>query len=351
MASQPGDKADYDAYMQRHPGDNAVLNHFQQSVGGTEKGLGYTALNSGDLAAARSKFESALVVNPNDGDALAGLGYIAMRGGDFSAAENFLNQAVKQGGPNSAQWASLAKDAQFYGQLNKAKSAVSAGDLNSALTLSEPLAQAEGSKGISAELFRADVLRRRGDLPGAEQAYRTALSHDDQNTDTKLGLYYTLHQENKTAEAQQVLATIPADKRPKIAVGVAAVNVDPLRRQAEQALQANDPQRALGLLQQALAKQPTNIWVRLDMARILQKQGDSAQAQAIMASAGQRGAPADNLFAAALFASEAQRWSVASQLLSFIPDSRRTRAMRDLATRVSFNEQIANAERYTQQGN
>ncbi len=351
MVSKPDDKADYDAYLQRHPGDNAVLNHFQQSVGGSEKGLGYTALNSGDLTAARSKFESALVVNPNDGDALAGLGYIAMRGGDFSAAENFLNQAVKQGGPNSAQWASLAKDAQFYGQLNKAKTAVSAGDLNTALSLSEPLVQAEGNKGISAELFRADVLRRRGDLPGAEQAYRTALSHDNQNTDTKLGLYYTLQQENKTAEAQQVLATIPTDKRPKIAVGVAAVNVEPLRRQAEQALQANDPQRALGLLQQALEKQPTNIWVRLDMARILQKQGNSAQAQAMMASAGQRGAPADNLFAAALFASETQRWSVASQLLSFIPDSRRTRPMRELATRVSFNEQIANAERYTQQGN
>ncbi|MEA9389915.1 cellulose synthase subunit BcsC-related outer membrane protein [Acerihabitans sp. TG2] len=351
MASQPGDKAIYDAYMQRHPGDDAVLNHFQQSVGGAEKGQGYTALNSGDLSAARTKFESALVINPNDGDALAGLGYIAMRSGDFSTAENFLDQAMKQGGPNSTQWASLAKEAQFYGQLNKAKSAASAGDLNTALSLSEPLAQAGGSKGISAELFRADVLRRRGDLPGAEQAYRTALSHDDQNTDTKLGLYYTLHQENKEAEAQQVLTTIPAEKRPKIAMAVAAVNVDPLRRQAEQAMQANDPQRALNVLQQALAKQPANVWVRLDMARILQKQGDSAQAQAMMASAGQRGAPADSLFAAALFASETQRWSVASQLLSYIPNNRRTRAMRDLTARVSFNEQLANAQRYTQQGN
>ncbi|WP_413742079.1 cellulose synthase subunit BcsC-related outer membrane protein [Sodalis sp. RH15] len=348
MAPKPEDKAVYDSYMQRHPDDAGVLTHFQQSVGGQEKGQGYTALNSGDLAAARSRFEAVLTTNPNDGDALAGLGYIAMRGGDFAAAENYLNQAVKQGGPNSAQWASLAKDAHFYGALNKAKGAVTSGDLNSALALSEPLAQEEGDKGTSAELFRADVQRRKNDLPGAEQTYRGLLAKDSQNTDAKLGLYYTLQQEHKGAEAQQLLQTIPADKRPKVYVGV---NVDPLRQQAAQALQAGDPQRALNLLQQALQKQPSNIWVRLDMARILQKQGNSAQAESLMAAAGQRGAPADNLYAAALFASETKRWSVASQLLASIPQNRRNRAMRDLAASVSFNEQMSSAEAYMQQGN
>jgi Tfp pilus assembly protein PilF len=348
MAPKPEDKAVYDSYMQRHPSDSGVLSHFQQSVGGAEKGQGYTALNSGDLAAARRQFEAVLTTNPNDGDALAGLGYIAMRGGDFSAAENFLNQAVKQGGPNSAQWASLAKDAHFYGQLNKAKGAVSSGDLNSALALSEPLAQASGNEGISAELFRADVQRRKNDLGGAEQTYRDALTHDSANTDAKLGLYYTLRQENKTAEAQQLLPTIPEDKRPRVVVGV---NVDPLRQQAAQAVQANDPQRALSILQQALEKQPSNIWVRLDMARILQKQGNGDQAQAMMSAAGQRGAPADNIYAAALFAGENQRWSAASQLLAYIPENRRNRAMRDLAARVTFNEQMSTGESYMRQGN
>lgn len=348
LAPQADDKGAYDDYMQRHPGDSAVLSHFQQSVGGAEKGQGYNALNSGDLTAARRRFEAVLTTNPNDGDALAGLGYIAMRGGDFTAAENYLNQAVKQGGPNSAQWASLAKDAHFYGELNKAKSAVTSGDFNTALTLSAPLAQAQGNQGLSAELFRADVLRRKGDLAGAEQTYRSALTADPQNTDTKLGLYYVLRQANKNAEAQQLLATIPANKRPAVAAG--AVSVDPLRRQAADALQAGDPQRALNILQQALEKQPSNIWVRLDMARILQKQGDSAQAQALMSAAAQRGAPADNLYAAALFASETQRWSAASQLLAYIPENRRNRAIRDLAVRVGFNQQITQAETYIRQG-
>ncbi|XBS69681.1 tetratricopeptide repeat protein [Acerihabitans sp. KWT182] len=347
LAPKPEDKAVYDSYMQRHPEDSGVLTHFQQSVGGVEKGQGYTALNSGDLAAARSRFEAVLTANPNDGDALAGLGYIAMRGGDFAAAENYLNQAVKQGGPNSAQWASLAKDAHFYGTLNKAKGAVSSGDLNSALAISEPLAQAGGDKGESAALFRADVERRKNDLAGAEQTYRDLIAKDSQNTDAKLGLYYTLQQAHKGAEAQQLLQTIPANKRPKVYAGI---NVDPLRQQAAQALQAGDPQRAMNLLQLALQKQPSNIWVRLDMARILQQQGDGAQAQSLMSAVGQSGGP-DNLYAAALFASETKRWSTASQLLASIPPNRRNRAMRDLAASVNFNEQMSSAEAYMQQGN
>ncbi len=348
LAAKPEDKALYDGYLLRHPGDGGVMDHFRQSAGGTEKGQGYTALNSGDLAAARGRFEAVLAANPNDGEALAGLGYIAMRGGDFAAAENYLNQAVKQGGSNSAQWAALAKDAQFYGNLNKAKGAASAGDLNSALALSEPLAQAEGDKGISAKLFRADVQRRKNDLAGAEQTYRGVLSQDNRNTDAKLGLYYTLRQENKNAEAQQLLQTVPADKRPQIAAGA---GVDPLRRQAAEALQAKDPQRALNILQRALEKQPSNVWVRLDMARILQQQGDSARAQALMSAAARRGGAADALYAAALFASETRRWSTASQLLASIPESRRNRAMRDLAARVGFNEHLSSAEGYMQQGN
>ncbi len=349
MSPQPGDKALYDRFIQRHPTDSGVMQHFQQSVGGAEKGEGYTALNSGDTATARTRFENVLTVNPNDGDALAGLGYIAMRSGDFTTAENYLNQAVKQGGPNSSQWAALAKDAKFYGDLDKAKTAVSSGNIDSALELSAPLVQADGDKGAAASLFRADVLRRRGDLSGAEQTYRGVLGREADNVDAKLGLYYTLRQANKSAEAQQLLQTIPADKRPQLSAG--GVNVDPLRRQAAQALQANDPMRAMNLLQQALEKQPSNIWVKLDMARLLQKQGDTAQAQSLMASISPRGAPADNLYAAALFASETNRWAAASQLLSSIPESRRNRAMRSLAARVRFNEQMTSAEQYIRQGN
>lgn len=348
LAPQAADKADYDRYMQRHPSDSALWQHFQQSVGGSEKGAGYAALNSGDTASARSRFEAVLTANPNDGDALAGLGYIALRNNDFTSAENYLNQATKQGGANSAQWAALAQDAKFYGALNQEKAADAAGNPAQALTLSAPLAQEAGEKGLAAALFRADLQRRQNDLSGAEQTYRAILSRDAQNKDAKLGLYYTLRQENKTGDAQALLQTLPADARPRESAGN---SVDPLRRQAQQALQAGNTQQALERLNQALQKQPGNVWVRLDMARILQQQGDSARAQGLMAAISQRGAPADNLYAAALFASETGRMATAGQLLAWIPDSRRNRAMRELAARVRFHQQMADADTYIAQGN
>ncbi|WP_025246934.1 cellulose biosynthesis protein BcsC [Candidatus Sodalis pierantonius] len=189
---------------------------------------------------------------------------------------------------------------------------------------------------------------QQNDLSGAEQTYRTILSRDAQNKDARLGLYYTLRQENKPRNAQQLLQTLPADERPR---EMAGNSVDPLRRQAQQALQAGNTQQELARLNEALQKQPTNVWVRLDMVRILQQQGDSARAQGLMSAIAQRGAPVDNLYAAALFASETGRMATAAQWLAWIPEGRRNRAVRDLADRVRFHQQMADADDFITQGN
>ncbi|MFW5392199.1 cellulose synthase subunit BcsC-related outer membrane protein [Yersinia sp. 2544 StPb PI] len=342
ITPQPADEGLYQAYQQRHPDDQVVADYYKKNIGGAAKGQGYSELNRGDLTNAKSQFESVLAINPNDGDALAGLGFIALRSGDFANAENYLTQAAKQGGANSAQLAAQAQDAHFYGELDKAKKAFASGNIDGALALSAPLAQATGDKGTAVALFRADLLRRKGDLSAAEQAYRNILAQQQQNNDAKLGLYYVLRQQKNDAEAQQVLQTVPNNLKP--AAAPAGINVDPIRREAALALQRNDPTAALNLLQQALTKQPSNIWVRLDMARILQQQGNTAQAQSLMAEASAPGAPADNLYAAALFAAENKDWATSNALLNQIPPARQTKEVRALADRVEFNQKIATAE-------
>lgn len=348
ITPQPADEAMYQAYQQRHPNDQAVTDYYKKNIGGAAKGQGYNELNRGDLTSAKSQFESVLALNPNDGDALAGLGFIALRSGDFANAENYLTQAAKQGGANSAQLAAQAQDAHFYGELDKAKKALANGNIDSALALSAPLAQAAGDKGTAVALFRADLLRRKGDYSAAEQAYRNILAQQQQNNDAKLGLYYVLQQQKRGPEAQQVLQTIPANLKP--AVAPAGVNVDPLRREAALAMQRNDPQAALNILQQALTKQPSNVWVRLDMARILQQQGNTPQAQNLMAQASAPGAPSDNIYAAALFAAENKDWATSSALLSQISPARQTKEIRALSDRVEFNQKMASAENYLANG-
>lgn len=349
MTPQAGDESLYRGYQQRNPGDREVLAHYERNLAGIGLGQAYAALQSGDLRSAKSQFDALLAQKPQDADALAGLGFIALRNEDFIGAENYLNQAINIGGPNRERWVELAQDARFYAELNKAKMTAASGSLDEALALSAPLEQQSGERGIAARLFRADLLRRKGDAAAAEQLYQNILAASSGNNDARLGLYYSLQEQKKTAEAQQVLQSLPVSLRPQSAAG--AVSVEPLRRDAALAMQSGSAERALALLQQARQKQPDNPWVRLDMARILQQQGNDTQAGAIIAPLGQPGAAGESLYVAALFAAENERWPEASSLMERIAPARRTREMAALTRRVQFNQNMAQARSYLRQGN
>ncbi|QOL16432.1 cellulose biosynthesis protein BcsC [Dickeya dianthicola] len=348
-----GPKADdapfYQLYQQRHPQDTAVMDHYRKNVGGSEKDKGFTALNSGDLSSAQTAFNQVLQANPEDADALAGMGYAAQRRGDFAAAASWLERAARQGGENSAQRQQQAEDARFYAQLANAQQAMKSGDTAQALTLSEPLAQAGGDKGLTAKLFRADVLRRANNFPQAERLYRDVLQTDADNRNAKEGLYYVLREQNRGDEANTLFAALPENVRRSMAPRPVATSA-PVRNEAKQALAAGDAARAIGLLQQGVQRFPNDGWLKLDLARIYQQQGNTAAATALMQPLFRAGAGADDLYAAALFASENNAWQQASTLLSRIPPRNQNEETRSLARRVNFNLQMATAQVYLSRG-
>jgi len=347
LGPKPEDAPLYQTYQQRHPQDRAVMDYFRKNAGGAEKGEGFTELNSGNVSGAQTAFAHVLQANPEDADALAGLGYVAQRSGNYAAAADYLERAAKLGGDNSEQRQKQAADARFYGQLASAQQALKTGDTAQALSLSEPLTQAEGEKGVAAKLFRADVQRRNNQLDAAEQTYRAILQSDADNRAAKEGLFYVLRQQNRGSEANALLSSLPESVRASVAPRPGTTS-DPLRREAKQALAAGNPQRAITLLTTGIQRFPNDAWLRLDLARLYQQQGDSAQAAGVMQPAFRPSASSNDIYAAALFASESGAWQQAQMLLSRLHNQ--NGEMRELSRRVNFNLQMAVAQQYLAQG-
>ncbi len=241
LGPRAGDEPYYQTFLQRHPQDTDVQNYYRTNIGGAAKGQGFEALNSGNTDAAHSQFEQVLQANPEDADALAGMGYIAQRRGDYTAAAQYLNRAASLGGDQSAERKQQADDAAFYGQLAAAQNALKQGDMNQALSLSAPLTQQSGERGIAAKLFRADVQRRNKNYAEAEQTLRSVLAEQADNASARENLYYVLRDQNKTAEAQTVLRTLPASLQARLQPRGSGGNpADPIRRQAQQAVASGD---------------------------------------------------------------------------------------------------------------
>lgn len=345
---QPSDAALYQAWQQRHPQDQRVMDYFKKNSGGIAKSSGFNALNSGDLATAQSAFTSVLNANPQDADALAGLGYVAQRSGNFQQAATYLQRAAQLGGAQGQARQQQASDAQFYAKLAEAQQALKQGQPDKALTLSQPLAQQPGDKGVVAGLFRADVLRQSKQLAQSEQAYRAILQSNPDNEKAKEGLFYLLRQQNRTREANALLASLPAAVRASVTPRADADQL--IRKRAAEALAAGDNGGARSLLQQGVARYPHDGWLRLDLARLYRSENNSAAAIEVMQPATRPNASDSELYAAAIDASERNSWAEANQLLTRIPLNHRSSDMRTLAKRVNFNTQMLAADRWLDQG-
>lgn len=352
LSPAANDAQSYETFIQRHPQDKEVQAHYRNTLGDAAKTEGFNALNSGDNAQAKSQFEQALQSNPEDADALAGMGYLAQRSGDYQAASQYLSRSASLGGDASAQRKKQADDAAFFGQLSQAQQAFKAGNISQALALSAPLTQGGGDQAISAKLFRADVLRQSKDYPQAEQAFRDIISLQPQNAQARENLYYVLKEQNKTAEADAVLRTLPATVQarlqPRVVTGLPS---DPIRQQGERLAAAGNTTEAIATLRQGVTRYPNDPWMRLSLARLLQKSGYDGEAATIMQPASRVGADTNALYASALFASENGSWPQAQSLLSRIPASSQSAQMRELSQRVNYNLNITTAENYLAQGN
>jgi tetratricopeptide (TPR) repeat protein len=189
------------------------------------------------------------------------------------------------------------------------------------------------------------IQKAAGKLPEAETSFRSGLKADPRNADCMLALADVLAKQNKPDEVDSLYARAResyAKQRNKN--GLQALNRAQSDRMRTQAQADTDPTSAIRSFRAALDVDPSNPWLRLDLARALQKQGDTAEAKKLMAQAVATDRPTtDALQAAILFADQSGDLDETNRLISRLPSNDRTTQMRDAQTRLTARTQVQQA--------
>ena len=317
-------------------------------------GLGFLALRANQMAEAEREFQRIVDGSPDEAPALAGLSYIRARQGRAQEAAALRERALSNAGPQRQELEALLAGGRGGGgggqggrQLAgggrgapspsvQARQALERGQLDRADDLARRAARSNSNEQVQAEVILGQIALRRNDATPAEARFRTALARRPGLPEALGGLYESLTQQNRFAEAEALRAE----------PGFAAAGGSGARRAAalrDEASRAEDPEQALALLAQARALDPDSPWIRLDGIRLLRSQGDEAAAaqeeQALAALPGN-----DAAYAAALLALDQERYGTAITRLESIPNRLRSADATRLLAQARQQQDIAQLE-------
>ncbi|HVY13836.1 MAG TPA: cellulose synthase subunit BcsC-related outer membrane protein [Rhodopila sp.] len=337
---------DYQAWLGVHPDDRQIAGKLDQAKNppstpadeaAKRRSAGFAALNAGHLSDADDSFQRVLAQNPQDADALGGLGLVRLRQGKVDEARTLLSRAIAADPLHKERWEQALQGASVGEDYAAARAAVQHGQYDAAERQLRAII-ARGGDVTGAQLMLADVLARRGRLADAEVQYRGVLARQPNNGDALVGLAQTLNREGKAAEAEALFDRAQTGGNARL---VGRIRADALRQQAST---VTDPAAKEALLRAASAADPTDPWIRLDLARALAANGRRAEARQVMSDLTTAPNPSvDALRAAAMFAAEDNRPSDAVALINRLPAAARTSEMRGLLAQAKLQSEIRDA--------
>jgi tetratricopeptide (TPR) repeat protein len=327
------------AYLAQYPDDAAVRARLAEAQdptrrlaveAGQQRQRGFALLEANQPRDAGRQFEDALARNPADPDALGGLGIVRLREGRTAEAQELLQRAIAAAPESAAQWQQALDGAGYGLDLAEGRRLAQRGDATAAEAVLRRALARRVTDTADAEIALGDLLVRRGDGRGAEEAYRSALARRPDNREALTGLARALRRQDRLAEATEIERRLPRDEGPGSATAA-------IRRRAAA---APDTATAVALLQSAVATNPTDPWVRLDLARLLLRQGQGAEGRAIVEELALRGGGTEAAFAAALFAEADARLADAAAWIDRVPAPRRSPEMAALAARARAASEV-----------
>ncbi|WP_376090940.1 tetratricopeptide repeat protein [Roseomonas sp. CCTCC AB2023176] len=204
------------------------------------------------------------------------------------------------------RWGVAYATAAFAADLALARAALATGDVDRAEAALLRASRREAPERAEAEVLLGDLASRRGDTAGAEARYRAALAARPGLTAAVVGLNGSLRSQGRFAEADALAV--------RGGQGAGNPRADALRAEARA---TQDPEAAMRLLREALTAAPSDVGLRLDLARALARLDGAAEGRAILEAAA---TTPEGIYAAALHAREEGRVADAMQWLARVPD-------------------------------
>jgi tetratricopeptide (TPR) repeat protein len=351
------DRPLFQHYLQLFANDQAIRERVRQldrpnvvpqkpNLADLERQAGFRWLDTGDVDQAEARFKAILAKKPRDLDAQGGLASVMMRRGLWVEASALLDQVVASGGK---RWRNAQQSAHYWtlmSEINEARQSDPNANIEAKL---QQLLRIDGKEPAGLVIL-ADLVAEKRDFARAEPLYRQVLQRQPQNAGAFLGLVSLLTQTGREQQALALIAAQNGSGELKM-VGLNQTKANALLKLAQADEQAGAIDTAAQRLEDALLLDPTSPWIRLALARLYQRLGDPAGANALI----------DNLVdtfpdlpealhARALLFAEQERPSEALLVLERIPPNKRSAAMAQDQRRLWVQVQVERARQLYQAG-
>ena len=356
--------AKYTEYLAHNPSDTEVQRWRTVAMNdtGTLRGAGFDDLQNNRLAQADAAFSKALNVDPRDSDSLIGLALVRFKQNRQADGRDLIRKAIEIDPSKATQYQSMldtsaasrtanggyngrngngndygaAAARKIRGDYARVAALTQHGDYAAAETLLHKLMGNRPNAGNYLQL--GDIQRRAGQFGEAESSFRTVLRSQPHNVAALGGLAAVLSREGKTTDADQVYAQAQSYG------GGNALGQNRAQQLRQQAQTVSDPVARTGLFRAAVAADPSNPWLRLELARSLLAQDREAEARTVMAAVTDLPRPTvDQLKAGIYFAASDHEDRLAANLVARLPANARTPEMQQIGVQSEIAGDVQDA--------
>jgi len=324
--------------------------------------LGNTQADDGKFDEAEATYKQAIALDPNEVQGYVMMAVLLVKHGRMADAKTYAHRAAQMMPSNRDQILSIVREGnamnakenpqaarQAMAQYREVVRLSDAGQIAEAEALLRKLMGSNEDPGSL--MILADLRHRAGDDVAQLTLLQRAVTLAPKNGDALLALSAAQAQRGQLDAAQEsydraALVLSGSDAKDKLLV-LRQVHNELLRQQA---LREPDPLKRLQMLQTAVANDPDNPWTRLELARALEDQGKTEDANATIAPV-QRAADAadaprttpggEAIQVAFIWADFHNAREQSIRLATLLPEGKRSHAMQAALANEALRRQVA----------